>query len=129
VELYALRDIVDTLKEHGASMIAITPQLAEHNIGLIEKHGLNFEMLSDPGNDYAAKLGLRFTFPTDLQEVYVKAGIPLPEVNGDDSWTMSIPGRFVVDNSGKVRVADVSVDYTFRPEPSKTVDDVIALGR
>ena len=109
-------------------MVAITPQLAEHSVGLIEKRKLNFEMLSDPGNDYAAELGLRYTFPVDLQDVYMKAGIPLPDINGDDSWTMPMPGRFVVDSSGKVRAADVSLDYTRRPEPSKTVEDVIALG-
>jgi peroxiredoxin len=95
---------------------------------MVEKHKLNFEMLSDPGNDYAAKLGLRYTFPEDLQAVYNKAGIPLPPTNGDDSWTLPIPGRFVVDSAGIVRVTDISIDYTRRPEPSKTVKDVIALG-
>jgi peroxiredoxin len=128
VELYALRDIVDTLKESGANMVAITPQLPEHNVGLIKKHKLNFEMLSDPGNNYAAELGLRYTFPEDLQQIYNKVDIMLPEINGDNSWTMPIPGRFVVDTSGIVRAADVDVDYTHRPEPSKTIEDVKALG-
>ena len=109
-------------------MVAITPQLPEHNVGLIKKHKLNFEMLSDPGNNYAAELGLRYTFPEDLQEIYHTVDIKLPEINGDNSWTLPMPGRFVVDTSGIVRAADVDVDYTHRPEPSKTIEDVRALG-
>ncbi len=116
------------MKEHGASLVAITPQLAEHNRGLVEKHGLNFEMLSDPGNAYAAALGLRFSVPSSIKEIYDGLGINLPKSNGDDSWTLPMPARLVVDSGGIVRVADIDPDYTHRPEPAKTVEDVKGLG-
>ena len=48
--------------------------------------------------------------------------------NGDDSWTLPMPGRFVVDRTGIIRAADVDPDYQYRPEPQKTVGDVKALG-
>ncbi len=85
-------------------------------------------MLSDPGNAYAAELGLRFQVPPEVQEIYGGFGIDLPKVNGDDSWTLPIPARLVVDAGGIVRAADIDVDYTRRPEPDKTVADVAALG-
>jgi len=116
------------LKEHGASLVAITPQLAEHNRGLVEKHGLNFEMLSDPGNAYAAALGLRFSVPSSIKEIYDGFGINLPKSNGDDSWTLPMPTRLVVDSGGIVRVVDIDPDYTHRPEPAKTIEDVKGLG-
>ncbi len=109
-------------------MVAITPQLAEHSRGLVEKHGLNFDMLSDPGNAYAAELGIRFEVPGDVCEIYGGFGIDLPKFNGDDSWTLPIPARLVVDAGGIVRAADIDPDYTRRPEPDKTVADVAALG-
>ncbi len=85
-------------------------------------------MLSDPGNAYAAELGLRFEISPGVKEIYGGFGIDLPKVNGDDSWTLPIPARLVVDSGGIVRAADIDVDYTRRPEPDKTVADVKALG-
>ena len=95
---------------------------------MIEKHGIEFDMLSDPGNAYAAELGIRFQVPAEIQEIYGGFGIDLPKVNGDDSWTLPIPARLVIDQGGIVRAADIDVDYTRRPEPDKTVADVAALG-
>lgn len=123
-----MRDIVDPLRKLGASLVAITPLVAEHSRGLIEKHGLTFEMLSDPGNAYAAELGLRFELPEELREIYRSFGIDLEKSNGDASGTLPMPARIVVDAGGIVRTVDADPDYTRRPEPSKTLEDVRALG-
>jgi peroxiredoxin len=126
-ELYALQQVVDTVKELGATIVAITPQLVEASRSLIQKQKISFDLLSDPGNAYAAKLGLRFTLPDDLKAVYLGFGNDLAVRNGEDSWTLPMPGRFVIDRGGIVRAADVDPDYERRPEPQKTVDDVKAL--
>ena len=115
------------LKELGATICAISPQPPEATKPLIEKHRVTFDILSDHGNDYAAKLGLRFKLPDDLREAYLSFGNDLAVRNGEDSWTLPMPGRFVIDRSGIVRAVDVDPDYRFRPEPQKTVDDVKAL--
>ncbi len=95
---------------------------------MIEKHGIEFDMLSDPGNAYAGELGIRFEVPPEVQKIYGGFGIDLPKFNGDDSWTLPIPARLVIDSAGIVRAADIDVDYTRRPEPDKTIADVAALG-
>jgi len=59
-ELYALQQVTETLKQLNANIVAITPQLAEASRDLAEKRKIAFDLLSDPGNTYAAKLGLRF---------------------------------------------------------------------
>jgi len=122
-----LQQVVGTLKEHGATIVAITPQLAEASRSLIEKQGISFDLLSDPGNAYAAKLGLRFKLPDDLKAVYLGFGNDLAVRNWDSSWTLPMPGRFVIDRGGVVRAADVDPDYEHRPEPQKTIDDISAF--
>jgi peroxiredoxin len=122
-----LQAVLEELEEHNASLVALTPHLPEHSIAMMDKNALNFHLLSDPRNDYAAKLGLRFEVPAAVKEIYGGFGIDLPKYNGDDSWTLPVPARFVIDSGGIIRVADVDVDYTRRPEPSKTVADVKAL--
>ena len=119
---------MEDLKLHNTTLVALTPQLPEHSRALRDKHRLNFAMLHDPGNAYAAELGLRFAFSPDLKEVYDGFKVDLAVVNGEDSWTLPMPARLVVDRGGIVRVADIDPDYAKRPEPQKTLDDVKALG-
>ena len=123
-----MQAVVPELEKHGASLVAITPQKAENSLRMIERHKLGFEMLSDPGNVYAARLGLRVRVPDELKEVYLSIGIDLEASNGSADWTLPVPARMVVDRAGIVRATDIDVDYTRRPEPEKTIADIAALG-
>ena len=123
-----MQAVVPELEKHGASLVAITPQKAENSLRMIERHKLGFEMLSDPGNAYAARLGLRARVPDELKEVYLSIGIDLEASNGSADWTLPVPARIVVDRAGIVRATDIDVDYTRRPEPEKTIADIAALG-
>lgn len=67
--------------------------------------------------------------PPDLREIYLKFGIDLPKANGDDSWTLPMPARFVVDGGGTIRFADVDPDYTRRSEPVRTIEVLKTLQR
>ena len=122
-----MQAVADELAAHNATIVALTPQMPEHNQAMALKNEVNFHLLSDPGNAYAAELGLRFQVPPEIQEIYNGFGLVLPKFNGDNSWTLPIPARLVVDRSGVVRATDIDVDYTRRPEPEKTVADVAAL--
>ena len=123
-----MQAVVPELESHGATLVAITPHKAENSLRMIDRHKLGFEMLSDPGNAYAARLGLRFQVPETLKEVYLSLGIDLEDSSGSPDWTLPVPARIVVDRTGIVRATDIDVDYTRRPEPEKTVADVAALG-
>jgi len=84
-------------------------------------------MLRDQGNKVAAQYSLVFKLPDDLKQLYLKFGIDLARANGDDSWTLPMPARFVVDRPAIVRAADADPDYTHRPEPARTVEVLRAL--
>ena len=84
-------------------------------------------MLRDHGNQVAEKYGLVFTLPEDLQAIYTKFGIDLPKGNGDGTWRLPVPARFVIDRGGIIRAADADPDYTRRSEPSQTVEQLKAL--
>ena len=122
-----MQQVADTLKKLDTTIVAITPQLAEASRSLTQQQKISFNLLSDPGNAYSARLGLRFTLSDDLKAAYLSFGIDLPVRNGKPSWTLPTPGRFVVDRGGILRAVDADPDYERRPEPQKTVDDVRAL--
>lgn len=81
-----------------------------------------FEMLRDHGNQVAERYGLVFTLPEELRAIYLKFGIDLTKGNGDGTWRLPIPARFVIDRTGVIRAADADPDYTRRPEPATTVE-------
>ena len=107
--------------------MAISPQQSEFNRKFIEQKKFTFDLLSDPGNQTARAYGLVFTLPEDLRKIYLQFGIDLPKHNGDDTWTLPLPARYIIDRDGTIRSAEVSVDYTVRPEPEDTIAALKAL--
>ena len=86
-----------------------------------------FELLRDFGNRVAEAYGLTFTLPDDLREIYLKLGIDLARGNGDGTWRLPVPARFVIDGQGIIRSVDADPDYTRRPEPARTVEILAGL--
>ena len=79
------------------------------------------------GNKVASQFGLVFTFPDDLRGLYSNFGIDLERFNGDDSWTLPMPARFILDQQGTILSADVNPDYTIRPEPGDIIETLKSL--
>ena len=90
----------------------------------MEEKGLSAVMLSDPGNETAARYGLRYRLPEDVKAIYRKFGVKLDEYNEDDSWTLPLPARLIIDRQGTIRHADISADYTIRPDPQETIEEL-----
>ena len=95
--------------------------LGKYSRQMASKHRLSFPLLLDQGNRVAYLFGLRYRLPEYLQEVYASFGIDLPRFNGDESWTLPLPARYVIDRNGVVRDRSVSADYTVRPDIEETL--------
>jgi peroxiredoxin len=121
MELEALQQSLPEIRATGANLVAISPQREAFLRQMAEKNHLEFDLLRDEGNTVAAKFGLVFPLPPDLREVYSGFGVDLARFNGDDSWTLPMPGRFVIDQQGAIRYASVDPDYTVRPDPAETI--------
>lgn len=119
MELEALQEMYPQVQALGASMIAISPQLEQHAQQIAEKRHLTFPILADRDNKVAAQFGLTFVVPEPLKEVYIGFGIDLVHFNGNASWTLPLPGRFIIDSTGSIRNAVVHADHTQRPEPAE----------
>ncbi|GEL01044.1 peroxiredoxin-like family protein [Swaminathania salitolerans] len=118
MELQALEAALPSFRDLGAELVAISPQTAANSRKSVRQNDLDFPILSDTHNDVAAQFGLRFTMPDYLIELYRNLKNDLPGFNGDDSWTLPMPGRFVIGQDGVILYAEVNPDYTRRPEPA-----------
>jgi peroxiredoxin len=130
LDLKAIQEALPEIEGRGASVVAISPQTAVNSRRSIRESKLGFAILSDPRNDVAAAFGLRFKLPDYLIALY-RDGFKndLAVVNGDASWTLPMPARFVVDRSGTIAYAEVGADYTRRPDPSELLPTLDRLRR
>jgi peroxiredoxin len=118
-DLQALEDSASEIRALGASLVSISPQTAPNLRKSERENELSFPILSDRGNALAAQFGLRFRLPDDLIALYKGFGNDLAIGNGEDSWTLPIPARYVIGTDGTIVYAEVNADYTTRPDPSE----------
>jgi len=121
LDLQALQEALPKFREFGANVVAISPQTASNSRKSVRTNGLEFPILSDARNNVAAAFGLRFTLPHYLIDLYKQLKNDLPAFNGDDSWTLPMPARYVIARDGTIVYAEVNPDYTQRPEPSDMI--------
>ena len=118
LDLQALEEALPEFERRGARLVAISPQTPVNSRKSARQNALSFPILSDADNDVAAAFRLRFELPDYLIELYKNAGkIDLPGFNGDPSWTLPMPARYVIAPDRTILYAEVNPDYTRRPEP------------
>ena len=99
-------------------MLGIAPQTTQFSQKAAERFRLNFDLLRDEGNELAAQFGLRWEMVDPLKALYDRVfNIHLPNFNGEDSWSLPVPARFIIAQDGSIQYAEYSIDYTKRPNP------------
>jgi peroxiredoxin len=117
-----LQAVYGDVRALGAEIVVLSPELPTFSAELAARHKLAFPILSDHGLATAKAFGLAFTLPDDLKDVYLNVfKNDLAKRNGEPSWQLPMPARFVIDRGGIIRSAEVDPDYTVRPEPEETV--------
>ncbi|MEL4308546.1 peroxiredoxin-like family protein [Joostella sp. CR20] len=121
LELKALQNSLDTFKENGAELVAITPETPDNSLSTSEKNNLSFEVLSDVDNVFAKEIGLVFELPEDIKAIYNNFGIDVKKHNNNDDFELPMPATFVLDENGKIIYQFVNEDYTKRAE----IEDIL----
>lgn len=100
----------------------ISPQLERYSKQVAKKYHLTYPVLCDTENKAAKQFGLVFDLPEALRQIYKTFGIDLERFNGDTSWQLPMPARFIADAGGSIIDAEVNPDYTVRPEPDQILE-------
>jgi peroxiredoxin len=133
-ELEAWQSHWPTVRERGALLVAISPQLPRQNDFTVQQHHLTFPVLSDAAATVASLFGITYTIPPAMQAHYRSILINIPFINGthtsptgpdsvtDLTWRLPLPATFVVAQSGNILFAEAHADHRVRPDPQ----DVLA---
>jgi peroxiredoxin len=102
--------------------VVISPEQPTYITPMAARHKFTFPILWDEKCLVAAAYGLAFTLPEDLREIYRSFGNDLAVKDGDPSWQLPVPARFVIDRKGIVCSVEADPDYRYRPEPETTLE-------
>jgi len=127
MELEALQKNYSEVKDLGAQIVVLTPELERYTRALHKKLNLTFDILTDLHLKIAEQFCLLYVLPDYLRELYRSVGNALDRFHDEPEFRLPMPARYVIDKQGIIRAADVSADYTIRPEPSDTVNVLRAL--
>lgn len=121
-QMEAMNLILPQIEQAGATLVAISPQTVKQSFFMHDQHKLRFPLLSDAHNDLARQFRLVYRVPSQQEEIYRRAFVNLPHVNGDDSWELPIPATYIIQLDGVILYTSANEDYTERPEPEQIVD-------
>ena len=124
---YYQRNLLPGLRELGASLVALSPQLPERLRAIKERHSLQFSVASDLHNELARQFGILYEFDEASKQLSIGSGKTIGEVTGTGTWELPQPTAVVIDQRSIVRFADVHPDWLLRTEAEPILAAVAAL--
>ena len=121
IDLRAIESASHDIRSLGASVVVVSQQTPDNSLETQRRNELSFASLVDAGGKVAHAFGLRWKVSDELRAVEEGCGINLASFNGDPSWTLTMPARYVVAPDGMIEYADISVDHTRRGDPSELI--------
>ena len=121
LQLRSYQKVLPEIVRLGASLVAVSPELPDGSLSVVEANELTFDVLSDFGNAVSRSYGLTFAMPPELRDVMLQVGKDLTRMNGDDSWELPVPATYVVAPDGRITFSFVDAEYRNRLEPSEIV--------
>jgi peroxiredoxin len=116
-DLQALEAVAEQIRSLGATLVAISPQSPANSRLSLQENKLSFPILSDKHCELADQFGIRWIPSEALEGVYRNFGTDVGAFNGDGSWALPMPARYVIAKDGTIAYAQINPNYTHRPEP------------
>ncbi len=114
--LHRLQEELPKFKAAGATLVALSPELPDSSLSTSDRHALQFEVLSDPGNAVARSYGVVHKLTAPVAESY-QASFDLHAYDGDTSDELPLPATYVIGTDKVITYAFLNADYRNRAEP------------
>ncbi|GLW99327.1 peroxiredoxin-like family protein [Microtetraspora sp. NBRC 16547] len=130
LELRAYQQILPELSARGARLIAVSPERPDDSLSIKQKHGLEFDVLSDLAQEVIAAYRIRFELPESVKPHLLDGTVvALAKQQPDGRWSLPVPATYVLDRERVVRARHVSMNYRTRMEPAdalRAVEQIIS---
>jgi peroxiredoxin len=119
-QLHAYNQALDRIKQAGGQVVAISPEVPDSSLSTVERHDLQFEVLSDKNNEVAKKYGIVYTLPKPVVDLFSDR-LDLEAYNGNNTDELPLTVTYVISLDQTIQYAFVNADYRKRAEPAEVV--------
>jgi peroxiredoxin len=128
-ELQKLEDSLQSIKDKGAQVIAITPEKQEGIAKTIEKSRVTYSIISD--EELKIMRAYRVAFQVDGKSLarYKMADIDLAANNGHkpDAVYLPVPAVYVINKDGEVAYRFFDADYRNQAPVAEIIKNLVGL--
>ena len=121
---YYHRALWPALRELGATLLALSPQIPDKLAAIQEKHGLEFLVGSDLHNELGRRFGILYSFDEASKQAALAKNTAIGDVTGTGTWELPKPTVLVIDRQRVVRFVEVSPDWLVRTEAGPIIEAV-----
>ncbi len=120
--LQKLEDSLSLIKEKGATLVAVTPELPENIARTVTKTKAEFPILHDEDLKIMKAYDVEFEVPENTLTRYRNAGIKIDENNGKNGNFLPVPAVYVINKESTVVYRFFNQDYKKRPNIREILD-------
>jgi peroxiredoxin len=121
IELRGYQLRLAEFRRRKAAFVAVSPERPDFSQSFITKEQIEYPVLSDFKNAVARRYGLQFTVDDALRNLMQEFGSNLAEKNGEQSWTLPVPGIFVISSAARIEYGFAEPDFTLRADPEEVL--------
>jgi peroxiredoxin len=114
LQLSGLRTIQGDLKALGYRLVAISPDRPEELRKTLDKHQLDYTLLSDSAEEAMRAFGIGYLVDAATIKQYAGYGIDLTKASGNAQPALPVPAVYIVDGAGVLQFSYVHPDYRVR---------------
>jgi len=126
---YYQRALWPRLRELGATLLALSPQIPDKLLAIKQSHDLEFLIGSDLHNELGRRFGILYSYDEPSKQAALSKNTPIGDVTGTGTWELPKPTVVVIDETRVVRFVDVSPDWLVRAEAGPIIAAVERLAR
>ena len=128
LQLRQLQQILPQLQDKSASLMAISPQSPDQSLDMKQKNALEFEVLTDAGNQVASQYTTVLKYGEAPLKAMAELGYDFNSFYEDESGEIPIPAIFVIRQNGDIVYAySGGGDYRARAEPGAVLEALSRL--
>jgi peroxiredoxin len=123
--LSRLEDSLQFIKDKGATLVAVTPELPENVNKTIEKTKAEYSILYDEGLKIMKAYDVEFEVPENVLSRYRNSGLRIDENNGPKNGNfLPVPATYVIDKESTIKYRFFQADYKKRPSIKEILENL-----
>jgi peroxiredoxin len=113
-QLIRFSDSLQLLTAKGASVMAVTPEVAENVKKTVEKTKATFPIIEDEGLMIMKSYKVNFAVDENTVTKYKGYGIDFDKANGSNGTNLPVPATYIIGTDGNIKYVFFNTDYRKR---------------